>query len=301
MSIREGLARVLKEYPAAAQAAFTGHPLASYIRHDLRDAVAAASGEEDRLIFKGSAGQGIWAKGPWVAIFNPIVTTGAQRGYYPVYLFREDMAGVYLSLNQGATEAKEHYKSDAKTALRARASNFRALLGGQTDRFPEVTIDVAPASISNETAFYEAGNVCAAYYPASAIPAEERLVNDLKAMLSLYEALITGETGSDSALADDEDDAPPGLDYEDATRFRLHKRIERRAALAKKVKQLKGCTCQVCGTNFAKTYGALGDGYIEAHHLKPIASLKGQGWPWTRLAISRCSVPTVIAWFTVRG
>jgi 5-methylcytosine-specific restriction protein A len=226
-------------------------------------------------MFKGSAGQGNWAKGPWVGIFNPIVTTGAQRGYYPVYLFREDMHGVYLSLNQGVTEAKEHYKADAKTALRARASNFRALLGGQIDRFPELTIDLAPSSPSNDTAFYEAGNICAIYYQADALPAEGALVDDLKAMLGLYEALITGETRSDSALADAEDDAPPGLDYEDATRFRLHKRIERRASLAKKVKQLKGHTCEVCTTNFSETYGALGAGYIEAHHLKPLASLKG--------------------------
>jgi 5-methylcytosine-specific restriction protein A len=275
MSIREGLARVLTQYLAAERADFAGHPLANYIRRDLCDAVAAASGEEERLIFKGSAGQGIWARGPWVGIFNPVVTTGAQRGYYPCYLFREDMVGVYLSLNQGVTEAKEHYKADAKTALRARASNFRAILGEQIIGFPEVDIDLAPASPSNDTAFYEAGNICASYYPANAIPTEDRLADDLKGMLGLYEALITGETGSDAALADDEDDAPPDLDYEDATRFRLHKRIERRAALAKKVKQLKGHTCEVCGISFARTYGKLGDGYIEAHHLKPIASLKG--------------------------
>jgi 5-methylcytosine-specific restriction enzyme A len=275
VSIREGLARVLAEYPAAAQADFAGHPLANYIRRDLRDAIAAASGEEERLIFKGSAGQGIWARGPWVGIFNPVVTTGAQRGYYPCYLFREDMAGVYLSLNQGVTEAKENYKADAKTALRARAGNFRALLGGQIDRFPEVVIDLTPASPSNDTAFYEAGNICAAYYSADALPDEDRLVDDLKAMVALYEALITGETRSDSSLVDDEDDAPSGLDYEDATRFRMHKRIERRAALAKKVKQLKGDICEVCGTNFLKTYGPVGAGYIEAHHLKPLASLKG--------------------------
>jgi len=149
-----------------------------------------------------------------------------------------------------------------------------------------VTLDLAPASPSNETAFYEAGRVCAVYYRASAIPAEEGLVSDLRAMLSLYEALITGETRNDSALVDTEDNAPPSLDY--ATRLRLHKRIERRAALAKKVKQLNGRTCQVCGTNFSKTYGSAGDGYIEAHHLKPIACLRG-----TKVAMDPISEFTV--------
>ncbi|XQW87260.1 HNH endonuclease [Aeromonas veronii] len=32
-----------------------------------------------------------------------------------------------------------------------------------------------------------------------------------------------------------------------------------------------GYTCCVCGFNFEKAYGALGENYIEVHHLKPIA------------------------------
>ena len=54
----------------------------------------AAAGDTQRLLFKGSAGQGNWAVGPWVAIFDARVTDSAQNGYYPVYLFREDMRGV---------------------------------------------------------------------------------------------------------------------------------------------------------------------------------------------------------------
>jgi 5-methylcytosine-specific restriction protein A len=69
-----------------------------------------------------------WARGPWAAVFNRLVTDSAQRGFYPVYLFAEDMSGLYLSLNQAMTEAKERYRSDAKTALRGRAENFRAML-----------------------------------------------------------------------------------------------------------------------------------------------------------------------------
>ena len=29
--------------------------------------------------------------------------------------------------------------------------------------------------------------------------------------------------------------------------------------------------CQVCGTNFEKTYGDLGKAFIEVHHLYPVA------------------------------
>ncbi len=274
-SLSTGISRLLAEYLGAMKEAFTGHPLANFIRRDMRDAIKGRAGSDgDGLIFKGSAGQGLWARGPWLGIFNPVVTNGAQQGYYPCYLFREDMRGVYLSLNQGMTEAKDHYKADAKTALRARAQNYRAMLGNQTSRFPELTIDLSPASPGNDTAFYEAGNICAIYYPASSVPDEAKLVDDLKAMLGLYEVLIQGETDTDVSL-DNEDDTPANLQYEDATRFRMHKRIERNAALVKKVKQQKGCTCEVCEANFEVRYGKIGSGYIEAHHLKPLASLRG--------------------------
>jgi len=266
------------EYLVASESDFAGSELACFIRHELRDAIAAGSGESDRLIFKGSAGQSTWARGPWVGIFNPVVTRSAQKGYYVCFLFREDMRGVYLSLNQGVTEAKENYKSDAKAALHARAQNFRAMLGKQIARFPRFVIDLAPSSANNDTALYEAGNICAVYYSVDSIPEEEEIRNDLISMIELYEALIEGETNNDVSL-DSEGDVPSHIDYEDATKFRLHKRIERNASLIKKVKRVRGSACEVCGTNFEHRYGAIGAGYIEAHHLKPLASLAGTKVP----------------------
>lgn len=275
MTVREGLLRVLLDYKGAKTQTYTKHPIAGLIRGALCDAIqAAASGDGDGLIFKGSAGQDKWAYGPWIGIFNPVVTSGAQQGYYPVYLFREDMRGVYLSLNQGMTEAKELYKSDAKSALVARAQNYRAMLGGHMAGFSGEAINLAPSSPGNPTAFYEAGNICATYYSADDMPTEERLNSDLRSMLALYSRLIVSETDAEGSF-DDVTDEPADQDVEDATRFRIHKRIERNAALVKKVKKRKGYTCEACGTNFEKVYGPVGSGYIEAHHLKPLASLKG--------------------------
>jgi len=273
--LRECLERVLNEYINASQENFTHHNLAVFIRGELRDAVAQSAGQNERLIFKGSAGQGKWVRGPWVGIFDNLVTTSAQSGYYPVYLFKEDMGGVYLSLNQGMTEAKRLYKSDAKTALRARAANFRAMLGSQIEKFPELSIDLSPSAPSNDTAFYEAGNICAKFYPKSKLPNEDQLIGDLAAVLHLYESLITSETNSEASTIQ-EGDEPPEMHYEDATQFRMHKRIERNANLSKRVKELLGYTCQVCNTNFEQLYGVIGKHYIEAHHLRPLASLKGK-------------------------
>jgi 5-methylcytosine-specific restriction protein A len=97
-------------------------------------------------------------------------------------------------------------------------------------------------------------------------------------MVRLYSTLIEGETGSTAANAT-EGDEPPDMDFEDATKLRLHKRIERNASLSKKVKKLQGDVCKVCGIKFEDIYGSIGKGYIEAHHLRPLASLKGQKVP----------------------
>lgn len=99
-------------------------------------------------------------------------------------------------------------------------------------------------------------------------------MSDLKGIVQLYSQLVHAEASADTSL-DNEDDNPPGLDYEDASRFRVHKRIERNATLVKKVKKLRGVVCEVCGVNFKKRYGLIGEGYIEAHHLRPLASLNG--------------------------
>ena len=274
-SPKSALQSVMRGYGEESLREFSGNPLAGFIRNGLRNVIAGYVHEEDsRLLVKGSAGQGRWVKGPWVGIFDPVITSGAQRGYYPCYLFREDMRGVYLSLNQGMTEVRGQYKSDAKTALRARAANFRALLGPQMVDFPEREIDLAPGSPSNDTAFYEAGNICAIYYSLEGVPPDSELISDLRGMVQLYRQLVHAEASADTSL-DNEDDCPPGLEYEDASRFRMHKRIERNTTLARKVKKLRGLACEICGVNFKKRYGPIGEGYIEAHHLKPLASLNG--------------------------
>lgn len=272
-NLRSALLSVMRKYGEESLQKFSGNPLAGFIRNGLRDVIAGYVHDEDpRLLVKGSAGQGRWVKGPWVGIFDPMITSGAQRGYYPCYLFREDMRGVYLSLNQGMTEARGQYKSDAKTALRARAANFRALLGPHVADFSEREIDLAPDSPSNDTAFYEAGNICAKYYSLEAVPPDSELVSDLRGIVRLYRQLVHAEASADTSL-DNEDDSPPGLEFEDASRFRMHKRIERNTTLARKVKKFRGLTCEVCDVNFKKRYGAIGEGYIEAHHLRPLASL----------------------------
>ena len=51
--------------------------------------------------------------------FDRLITDTARQGFYIVYLFRSDLSGVYLSLNQGVTSIRDVYGADAKKLLRS--------------------------------------------------------------------------------------------------------------------------------------------------------------------------------------
>jgi 5-methylcytosine-specific restriction protein A len=275
MTIRENLIKVLDGYALAKEQVFANHPIAKILRDAIPNSIRAALPIEDELLLvKGSAGQGNWSRGPWVAIFNRLITASAQKGFYPVYLFREDFKGVYLSLNQGVTQAKEQYRADAKTALKARAENFRAILGPNIQPFSINAINLNASEVSNDTSFYEAGSICSIFYPVDNIPPESQLIDNLRQMLGLYE-YIAEAGGADTQDKQEELEAF----FEGNGLVRTHLRVERNRKLAAKVKKLKGFRCEVCDLDFSEKYGDLGKDFIEAHHLTPFALLKGKPVP----------------------
>jgi 5-methylcytosine-specific restriction protein A len=84
-------------------------------------------------------------------------------------------------------------------------------------------------------------------------------------------------TGSSDDLPDVDHDRSA---QEGNPRLVAHLRRERNAAIirAKKVAVLKATgklCCEVCGLDFYETYGVLGKGYCEVHHIHPIAKSDG--------------------------
>lgn len=67
-------------------------------------------------------------------------------------------------------------------------------------------------------------------------------------------------------------DAPGGM--EGGRREQRHAAIERSSKVRTLALAVHGSTCQLCGFSFAAAYGALGEGFAEVHHLKPLASLR---------------------------
>ncbi|ADZ09786.1 hypothetical protein Metbo_1559 [Methanobacterium lacus] len=138
----------------------------------------------DKYIVKGSPGMGNWAQLPWIGIFNPKITYSAQSGYYIVYLFKENMDGVYLSLNQGVTDYRNKYgDKKALEHLKKSSEEFRDKLVSE-DLKKEIDL-----GNGNYAPFYEAGNIYAKYYEFGNIPSDEILLSDLNQFLDLYKSI----------------------------------------------------------------------------------------------------------------
>lgn len=112
LHIREAIQYILDHYQEARLSLFENHKMGNHVRSIFKDIIIdEANLNQDHLYIKGSVGNGRWAEIPWISIFNRDITTTATKGYYIVYLFKADMSGVYISLNQGWTYFKEKYQT----------------------------------------------------------------------------------------------------------------------------------------------------------------------------------------------
>jgi len=252
---------------------FGSHEVADYIRKDLPQCIEAVLPDSTRYKVVGSPGKGNWTKGPWAAVLDRTITDSAQRGYYIVYLFKEDMSGVYLSLNQGVTDILKQYARGAPDILEIRARDYAARVDVYPANFMPGPIDLA--ATTKLTRNYAIGNILAVYYSFGALPSAEEAKANLLSMLALYRRISLSQVAP-VAQTDDDSDLPAGLMEEDLTFFRDHKRVERDPKIALAVKRKKGYTCESCGLNFESMYGDIGRMFIEAHHLQPVSTLKGQ-------------------------
>lgn len=282
--IKEAIEKVMNEYPAydvKQVFPFAGSPLAEYIRHDLPEMFSGEFNEFPGLVWEASPGKGQWADAPWMAALNPLVTETAQDGYYPVLLFTSSLDAVYLSLNQGMTKIRQQSSDDeaALNTLRHRADLLRRRLGDESPKagFSAEPIDLQPRGQSTRIAHYEPGHAFGKRYKRNQIPPDDVLKTDVLAMLRLYALAFSrggvGELDLDDQTPDPSTSDLGDLKFEERLQYKNHLTIERNRKLVAAAKRLHGYTCQVCGFNFGKQYGPVGEAFIEAHHKVPMAML----------------------------
>ncbi len=123
--MRESLLYISNNYLKESRSNIKSNVFANFIRYDFTQKVSSYF-PHNNYKWVGSPGQGNWAVCPWLAIFNQTITSSAQEGYCPVYLFSTDMNSVYLSMNQGVTQVKNEFGSkEARNILAIRARIMR--------------------------------------------------------------------------------------------------------------------------------------------------------------------------------
>ena len=146
------------------------------------------------LRVKRSVGQGNWAHVPWLAILHDGRGISIQDGVYCVFLFREDMSGVYLTLHQGVTRLKKEVGVPAaRKSLRERAKGLRQYCGPLADRGFSLD-DAIDLKVSGGLGKdYEASTVAHKLYAKGAVPDDGELHADLEALMQAYEECLRGD------------------------------------------------------------------------------------------------------------
>jgi 5-methylcytosine-specific restriction enzyme B len=194
LGLRDRLEEILAKYASArASEPFGGHELRATFK-GVSDAIMTtrAISERPSLRVTWSIGQGQWVTIPWIALLDARETDTMQRGVYGVYLFREDMSGVYLALAQGVTEPKDWYgkSTQAREYLRTQAADLRRYCkdlvqqGFALDNHLNLHTDVGLGTD------YEASTIAYKFYAAGSVPDDQMLMSDLEMVLSAYDRYL---------------------------------------------------------------------------------------------------------------
>ena len=193
MAIRDDLRTILDGYVQGRQSqAFPGEFRPVFER--LATGLAALPSLRAHRGLEARAGFGVgkWARSPWACILDPRTGVSPQSGVMVVLRFRQDMAGVYLSLTQGlARDLAEKGRKQARAdwgrrveKLRAHAGDLRAS-GFHVDGEVDLGLDDARAAedIRISTAAW-------VYHPAEALPEDALLDSQIGALLEVYRIWI---------------------------------------------------------------------------------------------------------------
>jgi hypothetical protein len=197
-SIKQGLERILSEYKSGRTTAPFGknHPLWSTfenVRRSLADSNAVK--QYVTLTVSWSAGEGQWASVPWIAILDSRGANEIQKGIYCVFLFRQDMTGVYLTLNQGVRKLlKELGRQEARASLRSKAEEIREKVSRLTNYGFSLDDKIDLRAASGLGSEYTDSTIGYKLYTSGQVPDDEIIEEDLAHLLGAYVDYLSGHT-----------------------------------------------------------------------------------------------------------
>ena len=138
------------------------------------------------LIVKGSMGQGNKTDYPWVSTLNTNITSTTKTGLYIVYLFKKDMSGFYLTLDQGITYFTDAYGKKKYESARKVVKYFQDHIND--DYFSKELIKLGGTSKGTLGYGYEQTTILSKYYESNNF-SEDELINDYKRMMQIYDEI----------------------------------------------------------------------------------------------------------------
>ena len=194
LDLRDSFAFVLANYVDARSNERIGKASPTWQRlMAIRDALAAAEPIRRRpsITVRASAGQGSWARIPWVALLHSDATDTTRRGIYVIYLFRADMSGVYLTINQGVTEPIQRLGVlPGLIWVRERAQTLRQPVGELVEHGFELTQPLDLCTDYPSAQHYVASTIAHKLYARAELPANELILDDLANALATYESVL---------------------------------------------------------------------------------------------------------------
>jgi 5-methylcytosine-specific restriction protein A len=171
---------------------------------------------------------------------------------------------------------RKEFKRRTHEILKDRASLIRKRVSEFGEPLPVTEISLG--SSAGLPGDYVAGHAIGVTYRLDALPGEVQLRSDLQAMVRAYRALtyrggIDADVESQTDLVE-EFGIPALTSVTETRKYAFHRKIERNRTASRHAKKFHGTRCQACDLDFRERYGDLGKGFIEAHHLRPIAGLE---------------------------
>ncbi|WP_186193206.1 MrcB family domain-containing protein [Burkholderia gladioli] len=277
------------------------HAIAVEIPKFFASAVAALGFNLDHYKIEGSYGAGNMSVCPWVAVFDKRITSTAQRGYYIVLLFAEDMKSCYLSLNQGFTSYTQIYAAN-RIARRKAGETARKALDYIDSSVHAVQGKIDLAASGGLGRGYEDCAILSFLYNAANLPSSQQIIDDLYVLLTaysklyekcgagLYELMPATESdfqedaneaarrASDIDTESIESDGPEPVSHAPMPVVGSSPRYKRNPRKAASAFRAAGFKCEVDTSHVTFTSRSTSNQYVEAHHLIPMKHQKDSSY-----------------------
>lgn len=193
--LHDAFAYVLEHYETARTTERIGKASEVWQRLMLIPGALAATDtlhRHPKITVRASAGQGSWARVPWVALLHADATDTTRRGVYLIFLFRADMTGVYLTLNQGVTDPLSRLGTDAGLSwVRRNAEEIRERVGELAEYGFELRAPVDLRSDQPAAKHYTASTIAHKLYETGRVPSDASMLEDVGLALTVYEEVLS--------------------------------------------------------------------------------------------------------------